>query len=38
MAKINTLPQRKVDWQGAWWKQIIPQIKQYLHLGGNAQG
>ncbi len=37
MARINTLPQRKVDWQGAWWKQIIPQIKQYLHLGGNSQ-
>ena len=38
MSKINTLPQRKVDWQGAWWKQIIPMIKQYLHMGGKSQG
>ena len=35
MAKLNALPaQKQVDWQGAWWKQIIPTIKQYLHLGG----
>jgi tetratricopeptide (TPR) repeat protein len=37
MSKITTLPQRKVDWQGAWWKQIIPMIKQYLHTGGSSQ-
>jgi len=33
LAKINTLPQRKVNWQGAWWQQIIPQIEQWLHGG-----
>jgi len=35
LAKINTRPQRKVNWQGAWWQQIIPQIEQWLH-GGKA--
>jgi tetratricopeptide (TPR) repeat protein len=29
-------PPQAVDWQGAWWKQIVPRIKQYLHLGGAA--
>jgi tetratricopeptide (TPR) repeat protein len=33
LAKINTLPQRKVNWQGAWWQQIIPQLEQWLHGG-----
>ena len=33
---INALPQSKVDWQGAWWKQIIPMIKQYLQLSGSS--
>jgi tetratricopeptide (TPR) repeat protein len=35
MAKLNALPQRKMDWQGAWWQQIIPMIKQYLHMGSS---
>ena len=40
MAKLNAVPQqKKVDWQGAWWQQIIPMVKQYLHMGGsNPQG
>jgi hypothetical protein len=39
MAKLNALPQQKMDWQGAWWQQIIPMVKQYLHMGGsNPQG
>ena len=38
MAKLNALPQRKVDWQGNWWEQIMPTIKQFLHMGGNSQG
>ncbi len=33
LTQIHTLPQRKVDWQGAWWQQIIPQLKQWLHGG-----
>lgn len=33
LAKIKTLPQRTVDWQGAWWKQVLPMIRQYFHLG-----
>ena len=37
LAQIHTLPQRKVNWQGAWWQQIIPAIEQWLH-GGKAQG
>lgn len=35
LAKVHTLPQRKVNWQGAWWQQIIPAIEQWLH-GGKA--
>ncbi len=35
LAKIHTLPQRKVNWQGNWWQQIIPMIQQWLH-GGKA--
>ena len=31
MATIKTLPQRTVDWQGAWWKNIIPMIREYFH-------
>ena len=34
LAKQSALPQRKVDWQGSWWKQIIPMIKDALHIGG----
>ena len=37
LAKIHTLPQRKVDWQGNWWDQILPQIMRWLH-GGKTQG
>ncbi|MGA2902714.1 MAG: hypothetical protein ABSD98_02705 [Candidatus Korobacteraceae bacterium] len=33
LTKLKTLPTRAVDWQGAWWKQVIPMIKQYLHSG-----
>lgn len=36
MTKLNAAPQqKKVDWQGAWWQQIIPMVKQYLHMGGS---
>jgi hypothetical protein len=38
MAKVTALPPRKVDWQGKWWEQIMPTIKQFLHVGGNSQG
>jgi hypothetical protein len=31
LAKAKTLPQKTVDWQGAWWKQIIPIIREHLH-------
>jgi len=31
--KVQTLPKRAVNWQGAWWEQIIPMIKQYFHSG-----
>jgi tetratricopeptide (TPR) repeat protein len=31
LAKVKTLPQKTVDWQGAWWKQIIPIIRERLH-------
>ena len=31
LRQINSLPQRTVNWQGAWWQQIIPQIKQWFH-------
>jgi protein O-mannosyl-transferase len=34
MAKLNATPKQNVDWQGAWWKQIIPMLKEYLHMGG----
>ena len=33
LAEVHTLPQRKVNWQGAWWQQIIPAIEQWLHGG-----
>jgi tetratricopeptide (TPR) repeat protein len=35
MASIKALPQRNVDWQGAWWKNIIPMIRQYFHHGAS---
>ena len=38
LARIQTLPQKTMDWQGAWWQQIIPQIKQWLHGGARPQG
>ena len=37
MAKLTALPQRKVDWQGSWWNQIMPVLKDMFHLGGNSQ-
>jgi hypothetical protein len=33
LTKLRSVPQRAVNWQGAWWDQIIPMIKQYLHSG-----
>jgi tetratricopeptide (TPR) repeat protein len=36
LAKIRTLPQKTMDWQGAWWKNILPMIREYLH-GGAAK-
>ncbi len=35
LAKMQTQPKKAVDWQGAWWQQIIPMIKQYFH--GSSQ-
>lgn len=32
--RMRALPQRKVNWQGAWWQQIMPLIKQYF--GGHS--
>ena len=31
--KMKATPAKSVDWQGAWWKQIIPMIKGYFHPG-----
>ena len=31
--QIKALPQRTVDWQGAWWKQVLPMIRNYFHHG-----
>ena len=37
LRKLNAEPKpQNVDWQGAWWKQIIPAIKQALHIGNSA--
>lgn len=33
LARIKTLPQRTMDWQGAWWKQVLPMIREYFHRG-----
>jgi len=33
LAKLHSRPKGAVDWQGAWWNQLIPLIKQYLHSG-----
>ena len=33
LAKIKTLPQRTMDWQGAWWKQVLPMIREHFHRG-----
>jgi tetratricopeptide (TPR) repeat protein len=34
MRKLNTpLPPQSVDWQGAWWKQVLPMLRNYLHIG-----
>ena len=38
LARIQTLPQKKINWQGAWWQEILPQIKQWLHGGPRPQG
>lgn len=39
MNRMRALPQRKVDWQGNWWQQIMPMMKQYFHGGsGPSQG
>ena len=29
--KATALPKRAVDWQGKWWQQLAPMIKQYFH-------
>lgn len=36
MAKLHSVPQRAVDWQGAWWDQVLPMIKKYLHAGSGT--
>ena len=35
LAQAHALPQRTVNWQGAWWQQIFPAIEKWLH-GGKA--
>ena len=34
--QIRSLPKRKVNWQGAWWQQILPAVEQWLH-GSKAE-
>ena len=35
--RVRALPKNKpMDWQGAWWKQIVPLMKQRLHLSTDA--
>jgi hypothetical protein len=37
LRKLNAEPKpQSVDWQGAWWKQIMPTIKRALHMGNSA--
>ncbi len=31
--RVRALPKKQIDWQGAWWQQIIPLLKRRLHLG-----
>jgi len=31
LAKLTTLRQPAVNWQGNWWKQMLPMIKHYFH-------
>jgi tetratricopeptide (TPR) repeat protein len=33
LARIAALPQRTVNWQGEWWKQILPMLRQWFHGG-----
>ena len=37
LARTQTLPQKTINWQGAWWQQLIPMIKQWLHGGAKPQ-
>ncbi len=30
-AAAQAVPANSVDWQGAWWKQILPLIRNYFH-------
>jgi tetratricopeptide (TPR) repeat protein len=36
VTKVQALPKRAVNWQGAWWEQIMPMIKQYFHSGSGT--
>ena len=35
-ANHTRLPPQSIDWQGAWWKQILPILKQHLHIGSSS--
>ena len=35
MATLRTVRPRAVDWQGAWWKQVFPMIRESFHRGSS---
>ena len=35
LERIKTLPSRRVNWQGSWWQQIMPIIREHLHRGAS---
>jgi len=34
-AKLQTMPKPAVNWQGAWWEQLIPMIRQHFRSSSN---
>jgi tetratricopeptide (TPR) repeat protein len=35
LTKQQTLPKPAVNWQGSWWEQLIPMIKQHFSSSSN---
>lgn len=35
VTKVQTLPKPAVNWQGSWWEQLIPMIKQHFSSSSN---